>query len=348
MATLATMFDGPVGVHLVGSVPLSSVREVFKCCADLLGPTAKRLTDGEAGGWVNIPSSSLIKADGIEDDPDSGSIYEQVSYPRYRLTKGVDPAAIRFVPTTYVDIAKSSYDIFKDAQAAGDIPPVMRFQQCLPTPHAALSMAMTAEDTLKLLPYFSQHVFNEVAQICEAIPHEDLAIQWDVAVEVVEVLASYRPDMAERLSSEDVATNLARALDAVPADVPCGIHLCYGCVDNVPVVQFPDLSEMVNLANMIVAKAHRPLNWLHMPGPHGSYDEEYFFAPLSNLKLSPGTELYLGVVDMDEAGTLQRTAVAKRVVSSFGVGAECGLRFFKPSEIGDLLTIHRKAAAVAA
>jgi len=34
----------------------------------------------------------------------------------------------------------------------------------------------------------------------------------DVAVEVVEVLANYRPDMAERITRDDVATNLARAL----------------------------------------------------------------------------------------------------------------------------------------
>jgi hypothetical protein len=335
-------------VHLVGSVPLASVPEVLKCCADRLGPTVTRLTDGEAGGWVNIPSSSLIKADGIEDDPDHKSIYKQVSYPRYRLKKGVDPATIRFAPTTYVDIAKSSYAIFKQAQAAGDIPSNVRFQQCMPTPHAALSMAMTVEDTLKLLPYFSQHVFKEVAQICKAIPHEDLAFQWDVAVEVVEVLANYRPDMAERLSRDDVATNLARALDAVPADVPCGMHLCYGCVDNKPVVQFPDLSEMVKLANNVVAKAHRPLSWLHVPGPDGPYDEDRFFAPLADLKLSPQTEFYLGVVNMDEAGTLRRTLVAKRVMRSFGVGTECGMRYFKPEEIGPLLTIHRKAAAAAA
>jgi hypothetical protein len=85
-----------------------------------------------------------------------------------------------------------------------------------------------------------------------------------------------------------------------------------------------------------------------VPGPDGPYDEDRFFAPLADLKLSPQTEFYLGVVNMDEAGTLRRTLVAKRVMRSFGVGTECGMRYFKPEVIGPLLTIHRKAAAAAA
>jgi len=131
----------------------------------------------EDGSTFPPPRSS--KPNGIEDDPDHKSIYEQVSYPRYRLSKGVDPAAIRFAPTTYVDIARSSYCNLQGRHRQRAIfLPTCAFRQCMPTPHAALSMAMTVEDTLKLLPHFSQHVFNEVTLICEEIPHEDLAFQW--------------------------------------------------------------------------------------------------------------------------------------------------------------------------
>ncbi len=43
-------------VHLVGSIGLDTVEEVFATCGSLLGPYLKRMPDGEPGGrrlWIS-------------------------------------------------------------------------------------------------------------------------------------------------------------------------------------------------------------------------------------------------------------------------------------------------------
>ena len=42
-----------------------------------------------------------------------------------------------------------------------------------------------APDAQQILPAYEQAMLREVERICEAIPHEDLAIQWDVCIEMV-------------------------------------------------------------------------------------------------------------------------------------------------------------------
>ena len=39
-------------VFLVGSVPFNDTEEVFRRCGDIVGPVARRLPDGERGGWL--------------------------------------------------------------------------------------------------------------------------------------------------------------------------------------------------------------------------------------------------------------------------------------------------------
>jgi hypothetical protein len=61
------------------------------------------------------------------------------------------------------------------------------------------------------------------------------------------------------------------------------------------------------------------------------------------LKLSPGSELYLGVIHAadGEAGTQQRVDVAARYVPSFGIATECGIsRARKPDLVDRLLGLH--------
>ncbi len=46
----------PRNVHLVGSIGLDTVSEVFATCGQLLGPHLQRVPDGEPGGrrlWIS-------------------------------------------------------------------------------------------------------------------------------------------------------------------------------------------------------------------------------------------------------------------------------------------------------
>jgi hypothetical protein len=77
-----------------------------------------------------------------------------------------------------------------------------------------------------------------------------------------------------------------------------------------------------------------------MPVPKGRTDEAYF-APLSGLKLAPGTELYLGLVHHDDAeGDKARLAAARRHARVDGISTECGMARGDPSRLPDLLAAH--------
>lgn len=71
--------------------------------------------------------------------------------------------------------------------------------------------------------------------------------------------------------------------------------------------------------------------------------DDEFFAPLRDLKLLPGTELYLGVVQAADGaeGTRKRIAVAAKYVSSFGIATECGIaRARTPDLVKSLIDVH--------
>ena len=112
-------------------------------------------------------------------------------------------------------------------------------------------------------------------------------------------------------------------------------------------VQPLDLGKAVELANLIVANLRHPTAWIHMPVPRDRDDEAYFL-PLRDLKISPDTELFLGLVhDSDGAeGARRRIAAASKVRPAFGIATECGMARARTNELVlKLLSIHADAAA---
>jgi hypothetical protein len=335
-------------VHLVGSVPLPTVADVMSTCAERLGDTCHRLPDGEAGGWVNLPAATLGRATGLELVASRifpGTTHEVRTW---RLTPGTAPGDVRYAPTGYVDTARSSYAEFTKLRAAGRTASGALFQVSLPTAYATIAMSLVPEDVPAALPGYEQLVLGEVDAICAMIPHADLALQWDGALEVIDVLEGQKPVVAARLGAEGVADALARACNRVPRDVEAGVHLCYGNPGGKHLVEPADLGKLVGFANLLFARLERPLNWLHMPVPIARSDDAYF-APLRNLSLPASTEFYLGLIHPADGidGARRRIDAAKRYVGSFGVATECGMRFYPAESIPQLLSLQRAAAALA-
>ncbi|MCC7411969.1 MAG: hypothetical protein IT495_10095 [Gammaproteobacteria bacterium] len=338
---------GPGSVLLVGSVPLSSVAEVMSTCAERLGDTCRRLPDGEAGGWVNLPAATLGRAHGLELVASRifpGTTHEVRTW---RMQPGTPPDDIRYAPTGYIDTARSSYAEFVKLLAAGRVAAGTRFQVSLPTAYATIAMSLVAEEVVAALPGYERLVLGEVDAICALIPHAQLALQWDVALEVIDVLENQKPVVATQLGADGVAEALARACNRVPADVEVGVHLCYGNPGGKHLIEPADLGKLVHLSNRLFARLARPLTWLHMPVPIARDDDAYF-APLDRLALPAGTELFLGLIHPGDGieGARRRITAARRHVAGFGVATECGMRFFPPAIIGELLTLQREAAAL--
>jgi hypothetical protein len=193
-------------------------------------------------------------------------------------------------------------------------------------------------------PAYEAAMFAELGRIAAAVPHAELAIQWDTAIEFA--LLEGEAFVSSRQEKQGIFERLIRIGERVPVDVELGYHLCYGDSGHKHFKEPEDSSMLVEVANVIAVGVKRSINWIHLPVPRNRTDEAYF-APLQNLQLHPETELYLGLVHSTDGveGTHQRIATAQRIVSEFGVATECGFGRRKPETIPDLLRLHREVAA---
>jgi hypothetical protein len=192
-------------------------------------------------------------------------------------------------------------------------------------------------------------MLREVERICKAIPHHDLAIQWDVCIEMVAWDGRWQNTPPFPSMEQVFAGNFARLGAAVPEDVELGFHLCYGDLDAKHFVQPTDATKMVELAHLIARSVPRAITWMHMPVPIDRSDDA-FYAPLQNLELAPETELYLGLVHAQDGveGTLRRIEAAKAYVQDFGIASECGIsRGRDPNLALEFIKVYAGAAAAA-
>ncbi len=236
----------------------------------------------------------------------------------------------------------SSWGVFQRLQKAGAIPGHVKFQISLPTPIAPTYNNMLPVDRPGILPALTQHMLGEVSKITAAMPHDRIALQWDVCQEVLAWEGYYDKGPIDfRKETVDV---LAAIGEGVPADVELGYHLCYGSPADEHLVQPKDTGIMVEMTNAIVARVKRPIQFFHLPVPKPRTDDTYF-APLERLRLAPGTELYLGLVHHDDAaGDQARLAAARRHARVDGIATECGMARGDPTRLSGLLAAHVRLA----
>jgi hypothetical protein len=265
--------------------------------------------------------------------------------PRLRIRPGATPDPASF-KTGYADIAIASWGIFQRLQTDGVIPAGIKFQVSLPTPIAPTYNNMLPSERPKLLPPLTRHFLGEVERIAAAIPHDRLALQWDVCQEVLAWEGYYEAGPVDfRIETLDVLGTIG---DAVPQGIDLGYHLCYGSPADEHLVQPKDVALMVDMTNAIAARVGRPIHYFHMPVPKARTDDAYF-APLVHLKLRPGTELYLGLIHHDDAaGDAARLAAARRHARVDGIAAECGMARGEPARLPALLSAHASAAELSA
>jgi hypothetical protein len=176
-----------MNVHLVGSIGLDTVDEVFRTVGELLGPYLRRVPDGEVGGrrlWISWQYPLLRASVFLRPDP-SGAIRPTNRFLLLTLAEGVAPADVRFGELGYAREARSPYLDFVAARDNGTLPKGIRFQVCLPTPFAVVSSVVVPAVLPAVEAAYERAMIAEVAALCRHIPHGDLAIQWDVCNEMV-------------------------------------------------------------------------------------------------------------------------------------------------------------------
>src|SRR5262245_9790861 len=223
--------DLPDKVHLVGSIGLDSVDEVFRTVGRTCGNRLSRVPDGEPGPrrlWVSFQYPLLRSSPYLRPDP-SGAVRKTNKFPLLCLAEGMDPDEVSFGELGYAREARASYLDFCAARDRGELPRHVRFQVCLPTPMGVIYAFCTARDIIAIEPAYARSMFSEVEAICRAIPHRDLCIQWDFCHEML-IIDGQPQDQFPlvKASTPEIMSRMARICDAVPADVELGIHLCYG------------------------------------------------------------------------------------------------------------------------
>jgi hypothetical protein len=340
------MFDGPVGVHLVGSVPLGGAEEVFRTVAAVLGDRLRRIPDGETGprsdwiGWQYPVFSSQPQFEA--GSPAASSSYRAL--PQLRLRSGVAADGMGFDELGYASAAMSSYAIFARLRGEGAVPAHCRFLVSLPTPLAPVSAFVALEHQADLEPVYEAQMAREVERILDAIPHADLAIQWDARYEFAMLDGAIAVWFGDARAA--ILERLLRLGRDVPPEVELGYHLCYGDEEHGHFSEPQDSKDLVAVATALGDGLERPLNWIHMPVPQ-SRDDDDWFSPLGDLRLRPETELYLGLLHSAdrEAGALRRIEAARRCVPRFGVGTECGWGRGTSEGVMGLLELHRAVSA---
>jgi hypothetical protein len=339
-------------VHLVGSVPLGSAGEVFETVSAALGPRVKRLPDGETGArrdWITWLEPVFSEHPAFERSGQFFRVHASgTGRERYRLRPGFAAADIRFDNLFYADIAKQSYADFKRLKAAGKILPGTKLQVDLAPAHSVIWLFLIDSLHASIDPIYNDALKCEIDKIAAAIPHDELAIQFDVASAVFARLERNEASSYGRTKAEMQARFSAIVVDLgnhVAADVDLLYHLCYGDSNHRHVVEPTDMGDMVEFANRVSQEIKRQIQLVHMPVPRNRADDAYF-APVQRLALRPGTELCLGLVHYTDGveGTKKRLTVGKKYAEEFSIATECGFGRRDPRTIPELLRIHAEVA----
>lgn len=347
-------------VLLVGSVPGENAAEVLRLCGKEVGPYTSCLPDGETGYrqfWINFLAATVYHGNPALETvqrpkPLNG---KENWYPQgyddhwqFQLKDGVE--AVQFAQLGYANEAKQSYRDFCALRAEGVIPPGVRFQVSLPLTESAIRPFLArARDFAPMWAAYEEAMGREIAVMLRDIPAQDLAIQWDICMEVLAVeVDDQHAGLLPWKPPGDAFERYLRALPAVARHVPeetcMGCHLCYGDLGHRHFVEPRDLSVVVRMANAARKEATRSVDFYHMPVPRNRDDDAYF-APLRDLDIGDAA-LYLGLIHHTDGveGSLRRLTTAKRHLARFGIATECGFGRRPKETIPELLQIHRTIA----
>jgi hypothetical protein len=314
---------------LVGSLPASSTEEALRAGGELFGDLIFALPDGETGPralWAAYEHVSLLAP-----HPELEVVDEHTVPPRHvgeipvlAVREGVGELCFDRWPR--IDDAIESYGVFRALREEGVIPPHVRFQLALPFRTSAISSfkANFTHDFAIVAAAYEELFAREITRLTAAIPPEDLALQWDVCWEVLDLEGVI--DWMDDQAWERFAGPVSRLTRLIPEQTVVGYHLCYGTFPTWPMHEAKDMELLVRMANFAVGHSGRPVDFLHLAGPRDLRSrDERFFEPLLGLNVSD-TRVYLGIVlPIDGVdGLRRRYATASKYLENFGVAMYCG------------------------
>ena len=289
-------------IHLVGSIPMRNAVEVFKTVAAKLGPRVLRIPDGETGvrshwlGWLEpvFSENPAFEKTGGMSRPHSRSD----ARPLRRLKGGFDGEELSFANLRIADEAISSFHEFKRLKDDGTIPPHVRFQVSLANPLSVVERFVENDCHERVFHAYERALLAEIEKLAAKIPHDQLAIQWDLASRIMASLEIGEPTRFGETRVDmlrEFSFMAARWGNAVAPTIDLLFHLCYGDNAHRHVIEPASLEMSVTFANAVSTRIGRSIQLFHMPVTRDRSDEAYF-APLKRLALRPETRISLGLL----------------------------------------------------
>lgn len=347
----------PSSVHFNGSVNLPDAESVMREISSRIPTGVRRMTDGETGDrgyWILFQIQKFLQMPEFESVT-VGRAYETSSdapeMPQLRLAEGASADTLEWPNLGYADEYATSFEIFDRLQKDGTIPDGVRFQMQYPTPLASMAGTIVPEDLPAVAASYETALFANLATVLAKLPHDRCAVQWDVAVEFGLLEGAMGPGSA--MSMDQVTPGLVRCLDQVPAEVPVGLHLCYGDYGHQHFKQPESIQMQVDLVNAVASAAQRPVNWASFTVPQARNDVDYF-APLRDLTAGPETDLYFALVPYrpDEQADGTTAEQAQHIDSAlaessagrreWGICTECGMGRVATDDVPRLLDLHHQ------
>jgi hypothetical protein len=323
--------------YLTGSINRPTVEEAFAFVGSRLQPGVTRVPDGEPGdraNWVLTQTPAFLDNPTLDVVESNG---KQVA----RLRPGTTAVDVEFPTFDYQDHAVASDALFRAARERGDLAPDSKFLVSIPTPFNAVNFFVEFDSQVEVARAYEKPLRDSVDAIQAAIPHQDLAIQWDLPIEDATV-EGWFPNPYNDF--EEIFAATARVASWVHDDVDLTFHLCYGDSKFGPSpfmgdppddeaaarggrhVYPRDASVIVTVANGLSRHVSRRID-AFQAATVTSWNKLAHWQPLANLAIEPGTEFYLGLVHAEDgaAGARYRAALASKFLPDFGLSTECGL-----------------------
>jgi hypothetical protein len=348
----------PSSVHFNGSVNLPDAETVMREISSRIPTGVRRITDGETGDrnyWISFQTRKFEQMPEFET-VSSGRAYETAAdapdMPEFRLAKSACAEAIDWPNLGYADEYTTSFDIFEQLQEQGTIPAGVRLQLQYPTPFASTAGMLPPEVLPTVAASYEQALFADLDTLLDRVPHERVAVQWDIAVE----LGALEGAMGLTMPMEQIAPGIVRSVERVPADVPVGLHLCYGDYGHEHWKQPASLQMQVDLVNSVTSATQRRLDFVSFTVPQDRDDNGYF-EPVGVLRTGSDTELNFALVPYHPAdqapGTTARQieridaalAVSAGGARDWGICTECGMGRVDASDVLELLDLHSEILA---
>ena len=345
----------PRRVLLVGSLPYRDEASAMARACELAGDRLIALPDGEIGErsdrypagnraqWTAGLAGQLAADTSPFRVVDEGTLNERGFPVDYDSTPRIRP---RLSPAELGDRLKLGYDTF----ALRSRPhferlrdwlgrPELRLQVGLPT---GLGVAVSVLGRLRALRYaraFAAWLAREANAMAQSIGTGNLLFQIEAPVEVV---AAHRlPRPAVRVPTGPVLDLAGR----LPAEIPIGVHLCFGDLGNTAAIIPDRFGRVVAFANALARRwpdSHE-LAYVHFPfaaGTSPAPTDPGAYRALRRLALPPGTRPVAGFVHeqppLEDLEALLAT-IEQAHSAQVDIATTCGLGRRTPETADELI-----------